>query len=405
MKELSKAQAGVLAGLVLLCAVTVYPGWKDFSSAPRWMLLSAALPVLAAWAGLRPSKLAWVLLAFAGASVVWSVVAWEALNGLWTLILLLISLGLGTKLNSEGFSLLFVAAALGLIVNSLSVTAQTAFAFWLPDTPEVRDVAALLQSGPWAAWVFPAWLHGHPGGLFFNKNMLGEAAALVLCWAAYERRWVLFAGVLPCLVLTASKGAVAGLLAGAFAAVLPRAWPLAAGAALGAAWWLNPSSADVRWELWEATIVGHGAKPWGHGIGQFYALLPAFLSDTLVSRPDHAHNVFLEALFELGVLGFAAYVYIAALALVRSSGVHHSLAACLLVLSLVGFPQYTPFALLLGGIVLGGALHLRGRVCDPELVRQHAAYPGRVYQRRAAGNTQWEGVSHELSAAPRGGRP
>lgn len=370
----------ILVGLVFVTCVLIYPGWQDFSSAPRLMLLSLVLPGLAWLVGVRINVFAALLLAWAGLSLGWSLVWWEAINGLWMLVLLLLSIGLGARLMPAQRDLVFVGAALGIGLSSISALMQAAFGLWLPEADWVKTLAAVLVDGPWAAWVFPVWMHGHPGGLFFNKNMLAESAALVCVWAVWQRRWVLCGVLAPSIILPMSLGAWTALAAGLSVMVLPRAWPLPMlGAGALAAWW-NPASLEVRLQIWESALEGWWMKPWGHGIGQFYALFPVFHADTLVSRPDHAHNVFVEVLFELGVPGLVLYLTVLAVALARSAGVARGLVVCGLSLGMVGFPLATPVAMLLCGLVLGHALRPRGVVCWSRLVEPQIAHASYAYK-------------------------
>jgi O-antigen ligase len=73
---------------------------------------------------------------------------------------------------------------------------------------------------------------------------------------------------------------------------------------------------QVRWELAKTSFRMTGDSPvFGVGVGQYYSLSGAFASPELLrlfppAQNENAHNNFLQILAELGIVGFAAFVWL-----------------------------------------------------------------------------------------------
>lgn len=251
-----------------------------------------------------------------------------------------------------------------------------------------------------------------PAGLFVNSNVLGEIAALVLCAAVFYRGehavhgipgiwrgmsnwrsahsraalhralplWWLIPGILPALYLSHCRSAflaVAGTVviwlwskscvavaSTRFDFTVPALlrWIAArfamymvvvlGGLGIGAVLLIgSPSSIQQRLDMWGAVLPQ--LTFFGHGLGSFYTLYPLYSPfDTLLQRPDHLHNDWLEWWFELGAIGIvlcAAFLWSA-----RST-----ILAALTIEALFGFPLHMAATAVLGGIVAGHAV--RGR--------------------------------------------
>ena len=154
--------------------------------------------------------------------------------------------------------------------------------------------------------------HGQQAtGLFINKNSAAELGLMVLVGCVTYRLW----WAIPTAAITAFSPLSRGVLVAA-AVVVAWQWPrlrlplafLLVGA-LGYLWANADSSTSERLIIWQNTIAG---LTWlGRGLGSFRTLYPlhAQLGDTLASRPDHAHNDYLEIIFELGVVGAVCAAY------------------------------------------------------------------------------------------------
>jgi putative inorganic carbon (HCO3(-)) transporter len=131
---------------------------------------------------------------------------------------------------------------------------------------------------------------------------LGLAAGLVVLVALRWRwgRWV---------VLAATLAALGGWLLVGRARLEPLLVDM-----------LNaPGGADTSWgslslrgrvTIWEQTIVYVGERPWaGYGLGTYRGVAGDPTAGTLIDAGlPHAHNVFLQAAYDLGLPGLAAYL-------------------------------------------------------------------------------------------------
>jgi O-antigen ligase len=144
-------------------------------------------------------------------------------------------------------------------------------------------------------------------------------------------RTAMFAGLIACIVPLAS----------AMAGVRVRRWAIGVGACaavlIAAAGFtaLMPSRGNqaslstafqIRVELARTAMNMVASRPlFGIGAGEFYQRTEEFSSPTLLAvfpraRHENAHNNFLQILAELGVVGFAAFIWILALAAHRTTG-------------------------------------------------------------------------------------
>lgn len=238
-------------------ALAVWPGLTSAIFAPRWAALSIGLGL--AWQlGNRP--LAWWLLAGSG-------LAWAATSLLWM------------PDRMTGF---YDFSLLALIV-------LLAWQDWDLDSVIIGFGGGLLASS--ALLLFEATSGrqleaGTPmSGLFFNRDFLAEAAALVAVWSLLRRCWpILLVAAIP-LVLCQSRVAIgAVLLALGWHWARQRWWRIGALATLlaiavgiglfgfGAAKLASAESRLTGWNIglalmsWQGLGIGwwHGQVPFGH---------------------------------------------------------------------------------------------------------------------------------------------
>lgn len=185
-----------------------------------------------------------------------------------------------------------------------------------------------------------------PAALFANKNILAEAAALALIPAVIGRKWVLVGFLLPAVVFTECREAWAALsVAGAlwlwhnYKRGLLVLLPLAA---LGLALTLDLHPNHARLGILESTWAVLDFN--GHGLGLYYVLFPVFDThgDPFLLRSDHAHNEYLELLFEIGPVGLAFFLALVAWAFRFGRGIELYILAALLVEAMFGFPFHMP---------------------------------------------------------------
>jgi hypothetical protein len=338
-----------MAILGLAVLLTVWPGISGFAIAPRWALLAIAGPALLCFTSITMTRAHWAglgFLAYATISLAWAPVAVEAWQGLAHLIILAILFCLGAELDNP--KPLYKALALGMAVNAIFVIPQ-------------------LYGHSWVEQVSP------PAGLFANKNMLGEAAALALI-ACYAGRlsWPYWLGPLFCVAAAqcwgafAAVGVAAALAAGAWSkvatVVILIAMLLAAHFALSSE--RRQNSIIVRG--WIAMDAIGNLKWLGHGVGQYWVTTPenAPRQQFLNVRHWHAHNDALELIYEYGI-GSAFYFAFVVLCLMAAEPGARLLLAGFLVEGLFGFPLFIASTAFIAVVVAGFAAGSRNRLRGP----------------------------------------
>jgi O-antigen ligase len=316
----------------LLTALFV-PDWSGAATTPRWALAAIVLPVLMRTARVEFTAahlFGLLFVAYAALSAMWSPNQWESIDALIKLIVLAEAFIVGSQMND--IRPIVAGAALGLGVSS----------------------AVILLGIP------VAQTSDYPAGLFVNSNALGEIAAVALVGAFVHRIWWAFPLVLPALVAAHCRGAFLAL-AGAFIVWLwPRSKLAAAALAVAgiavAAWMGTSDSAQQRLEMWGAVL--HQLTLAGKGIGSFYTLYPLYSPfDTLLQRPEHLHNDWLEFTLELGIVGtvlYAAFLWSARSIVLVVLGIE----------ALFGFPLHLAATAVLGGILSGHSARHRLSVRD-----------------------------------------
>jgi O-antigen ligase len=311
------------------------PGLTGAATAPRWALAAVLLPIFLKGAEFKFTMahlFGLLFLAYAALSVSWSPNVWESFDVLIKLIVIAEAFALGSSLGSA--DRIVAGAVWGIGLSSLLILLDA-------DVPRTSD-----------------W----PAGLFVNSNALGEIAALVLVAAVARRIWWAIPLILPALIASHCRGAMLAVAGGAviwmwgrsrIAAVAMAGAGVAVIVGLGAA-----SSVQQRLDMWFSVLPGLSA--FGHGLGSFYTLYPLYSPfDTLLQRPEHLHNDWLEFAFELGIVGAglcAAFLWSA-----RSV-----ILAVLAIEACFGFPLHLAATAVLGGILSGHAAlgrdGLRGHV-------------------------------------------
>lgn len=321
------------------------PKWAALSIVSCALLLYRQQPIPFTRAHLAGAA----LLGWAFLSVTWSWVPLYSLNGLWlTAVLPAVCFCLGSQ--TQNLRHLFIGAGLGMALSSAAAIGQ--LAGWI-DWPSINI----------------------PSGLFLNKNFMAEAAALVLIWLIAERVWWLAVPVMPAVVLADARGALLALGIG-LAVELKRRPSWLIGALLVADFALfiagmathSQATTTERLDIWGDTIDDLGF--FGSGIGSF-GFMPHALH--LDGFSLHAHNDFLELLYELGMVGLGLAVLF-----MWHVGIPSNSAGLVLIVFMVeacfAFPSHLPVTLCLAAVAAGHAV--RGRV----VVRSES------YRRRNFGN-------------------
>jgi hypothetical protein len=243
---------------------------------------------------------------------------------------------------------LFVGAGIGIAVNSAVALAQ--YAGW--------DGAGIVKN-----------LDEHATGLFYNRDRLAAAAAMVaIGLVSYRRFWPLLIGIMPSLILPQSRAAWLGLLAGVCVIKSESRvliWVSRMVAALGTLSCFilrspiageSVSSGNQRLLMWHDTL--YHLDLIGHGLGSFredfIRFAQAFNMAVQQSRPEHPHNEFLLLGFEGGVVAFGlAIIFAVALWFESEDHVCRGVLLCLFVLALFAMPFHDPATVILGALCAG----------------------------------------------------
>jgi hypothetical protein len=317
---------------------SILSGWPVLSIALPFMFLRKVRMGLGHWLGLA-------FLAYAFGSMLWAPVFSQGIWDLWLLSIFAGCFMLGAQLSDP--RPLYAGLALGVGVSTILSVIQHYGIF-------------LVTEAGWPGC-------SHPG-LFYNYDIFGETAALASVALVGSRLYWPLALTVPPIFLTGSRTA----LVATFVALALWLWDidrwyglLMAGAlgllALGAIYTFSKpdtcgsltrtSSTSERLAIWRDTA--DGLTVLGRGPGSFLIDYPLFASrtDTMLSRPEAAHNDYLELLFEFG-LGVAPLVGLLALAL-TSPATDRYLLIAFLVTAFFAFPIREPTEALLGAVALG----------------------------------------------------
>jgi hypothetical protein len=319
--------------VAFITSILFIPGLPSAATVPRWAFLAICIPFI--WQR-HPGRvtaghlLGALFLGWCALSLAW---AFEPLEGIqqlgkFALLGLIFCVGAGYG----DLRKVYIAAALGVGVNSATVVAQV----W-----------------GWDALSQVVW----PGGLFFNKNFGAEFAAMVLVALLVERVWWAVPLAFPTLWFCQSRGAYVALGI-AFIALIwqrnRRAAALLGIALIGATayLWITGNSTAQRQQLWLDSLAG--MQLWGRGIGSYFATFPEHATriDALALRPTTAHNDLLQLTYEIGP-GSLFIVALLVFALRSRWRAEHYVLVVFAVEGLVGFPLYMPATAFLAALVCG----------------------------------------------------
>jgi len=342
-----------LGVLTFVVTVAFVPGFPEPATTGRWAILSFCLPamLLVTRAHVTPAHVAGAaFLALATASLAWTPVLVEGLNALWWLLLFAAAFMIGAE--QRDLRPVYTGLGLGLVPSACFAIAQA------------MGYAPVEQ------------FSSSPAGLFANSNLLGSVAAIALVGGALHRMWWLLPTPLLCLVLSGSRGAWLGALAASVLMLWARSRLAALALALailvasqyaflhsrGSTSVTSPSaSLHHRSWVWLDTVEG---LTWqGRGIGSFWVASPAHAPRQQAAnmRHWHAHNDFLEILYELGALGLVLALAFTAFLAVGPLVPERIVLLAFLALGVTGFPLYQPVPALVGALAAGA---LAGRWRD-----------------------------------------
>lgn len=315
--------------LGLLLPVIYIPSVTGAVIPSGWVFLSIALPFFlwnrADWTIGHTLGLAFIT--FACASLAWSQSKLSGIETIWHWGVLAMAFCVGTR--QESLRQFWMGLGIGMWINALVALAQIA---GIPTIPHV------------AVWPSAA-------GLFFNPNMLSEAAAIILVGLLVERLYWLAPGAAICLAAGQGRTAVVAFFAVACGLLIPiRGAKIITGAVglilLSLLFLIKDqfTALTVRTDIWSAALPF--LTPFGNGIG-------SLLLETKYGMVEHLHNDLLELAFEFGV-GGAPLVALVALAAYRDPTARPVL-ACAMVVGLASFALFLPVTGAVVAIVAGYA--------------------------------------------------
>ena len=343
----------------------IYPPIYGFASSPRWVTGALLAIILFFAPRVRLGASHWIGLALLGwllATLLWSEAPLDGVNAAFHLVILVIAFAVGSMLDD--LRPLVIGSALGIGVSSGIVIAQR------------LGVVDIEQYG------------GCCGGLFYNRNNLAAAAALVaIGTVALRRLWPLLPLLLPSLLLAPSRGAWLALIVGWMAMSRYAKWWLAFGIFVAVAVGLyaplytitlDPST-NERLMIWHDTIAN--LTLFGHGLGSFrdvfVQIAHAFDIAVQHTRPEHPHNEWLWLAFEGGIPAFVGALLLA-LALWHESAdrPERGILAGFFVLSLFALPFQDPATAIMGSLCAGYLAGQCARVRDATYDRRSALRAG-----------------------------
>jgi hypothetical protein len=245
----------------------------------------------------------------------------------------------GFKAGEDQFRRAVVGFTLGIAVNSALAIAQVYGFDW------VVQIAA-------------------PGGLFLNKNVMGEAACLAFIAALQFRLWPFALLCAPAILLSGSRAAWLGTLLG----LLPllswrqRMALLSFSLLVALLLWhlgIDVSAASLmqRIGLWKDAIahltwLGNGSYDYS----------------TVLHREPNLHNDWLQFIYELGIVGLIPIALV-----VYAAGTATAFVAALVAVASFGFPLHDPASAWLAVFVVGYALRRRYAESRSSLCAWHGA--------------------------------
>lgn len=323
-----------------LLAVAFDPFSFTGATSLRWALLAVALPVLLWFSEPGefnlPKLIGTLFVTWTALTFTWTANVLDGTGELIQLCIIATSFVWASRANS--LAPIFMGLGAGIAVSSIILI--------IPPLHNLPSIVLL-----------------YPHGLFGNRNMLAEVAVLTLLGCLAYRRYWFIPGLLPAIFWQPqTRGALLALVVGLACWLWTRSRVLCGGLVVLSAvgLWLaidlRPSSVTERFYAWEA-VLNH-LTIFGKGIGSLYTLSP-YMTDvfeTTIRRLDHAHNEFLEILFEQGIPGIVLYVSLIGCASWAAKPDTRIILAGFLVISCVAFPWRIPANAFIGAIVLGHAI-------------------------------------------------
>lgn len=313
-----------------------------------WVFLSAVLPFLL-WSRTEITAGHWIGAAFlviGFASISWSTQPQSGIETMWHWSVLGMAFCVGAR--QESVEPFFRGLGIGMLINALIAVLGLLRVVYIPSVAVYPSQAAL----------------------FFNPNMLGETAAIILIGLLWQRQWLLACGPAICLALSQSRLGLVAFFVVAVALIVPsrlRGLVGACGLALVVLLFLfkdGLTAVTVRTDIWSAAfpylrVIGNGAG--------------SLLMETKYGMVEHLHNDLLELVFEFGIFAVVPLALIA-WAFIRAPE-HRPVIATFSVIALASFPSFLPVSGAVVAFVAGNAYRARHMVRADSVLRRLAIQP------------------------------
>jgi len=334
--------------------------WPDFvapANNPKWVLLSAVIPLAllfrdVQWTRAHRLGLAWLV--WAAVSIWWAISTPDAVMRLWQFVLAGGIFAIGSTLTERQIRNCLVAFCLGISVNAIIGISQAMG--WFDPFFMVGNQPVPFHATPVA-------------GLQVNGNYMAEMALMGLAAAVCLKKWWLVPLLLIALFLPESKGAVAAcLIVGVVWAWQRSRWLstgllgagiLAAGAYI-LYFGLDHWSLAPRVALFSNSFVSISFL--GFGVGSFWSAYPLFYDAVITSPevvyqfaagPRTAHNDFLTMGVETGIVGLVLFLWFFMEVLKKRNGAPWYVVVSFLALGIFNFPAYVPTTLFMAALCAG----------------------------------------------------
>jgi len=329
-------------------ATLFWTGFAESSNTPKWIFLSAFIPFLLIGKDFPKFKIGGLFILSCVPVFFWSISTFDTVYRFWILSILALCFVYGSTLDDAGIRRNIVGFAWGMAISAAIAVCQSTDGFVLIGWRGI-------DAGHW----FHVTQSAPPGGLFINKNVMGEASLLAFVGAVCVRHWWPLPFLAVGLYLSNSLGVyVAGGIVGLFWIYQRSRLTAVALVALGL--WAMPWDAPTvagRMALYRNSVEAISANPFGYGA--FWNAYPEFHNAAVATpgvvysesvRPRTAHNDFLTLAVEFG-LPTAVLFFLAFLSIPMGATVYVPVA--FMALGLFAFPLYLPSSVFMAGLCAG----------------------------------------------------
>lgn len=320
-------------------SVAYIPGWTGASISTGYLFLMFVLPMVLLFIEIPVTRfhlIGSLFLLYVCVSLSWSLNFHIAFFILLQVLLAGIVFCLGSAIKD--LKAIFVGLGLGLGVSAVISILQY---FSL-------DQDLIYTSGRYSA------------GLFVNPNVLCEFSAIMLVSFIVFKLWWWIPVALPGLIIIHSRAALLSL----FVCLLIWLWRfklisvmiiLSGFAFIGfTSNYLNFKSTSIieRFDMWMDTI--RGLSFFGHGVGSFELMFPKYAVNIDIAQHTlrHAHNDWLQLVFEFGIMALVPVVLFFQILRIKNDNQKYILYS-IGIISLFSYPLHVPAIMFIGFLVAG----------------------------------------------------